>query len=34
MDFLGLIEVVRLPLKAGDAYLKVDKGLKEGTWVH
>ena len=32
--FLGHNEEVRLPLKAGDAFLKVDKGLKEGTWVH
>ena len=32
--FLGRNEDVRIPLKAGAAYLKVDKGLKEGTWVH
>ena len=32
--FLGKDEGVRIPLKAGDAYLTVDKGLKEGTWVH
>lgn len=32
--FLGTNEEVRIPLKAGDEFLKVDKGLKEGTWVH
>ena len=32
--FLGKTEGVHLPLKAGDAYLQVDKGLPEGTWVH
>ena len=32
--FLGKGEEVRLPLKVGEAYLTVDKGLKEGTWVH
>ncbi|HYM40524.1 MAG TPA: methionine--tRNA ligase [Thermoplasmata archaeon] len=32
--FFGRDETVRIPLKSGDAYLKVDKGLKEGTWVH
>ncbi len=32
--FLGQKDEVRIPLKSGDAYLKVDKGLKEGTWVH
>ena len=32
--FLGREEEVRIPLKAGEAYLQVDKGLKEGTWVH
>ncbi len=32
--FLGMDEKVKIPLKAGDAFLIVDKGLKEGTWVH
>ena len=32
--FLGKAEEVRISLKAGEAYLKADKGLKEGTWVH
>jgi hypothetical protein len=32
--FLGKDEEVRIPLRAGEAHLKVDKGLREGTWVH
>jgi methionyl-tRNA synthetase len=32
--FMGKDGTVRIPLKAGDAYLTVDKGLKEGTVVH
>jgi methionyl-tRNA synthetase len=32
--FLGRNEEVRIPLKSGDAHLKIDKGMKEGTWVH
>ncbi len=32
--FLGKEGEVRIPLKAGDGFLKVDKGLREGTVVH
>jgi len=32
--FLGRDGEVRIPLTVGDAQVKVDKGLKEGTWVH
>ncbi len=32
--FLGKDGEVRMPLKAGEALLRVDKGMKPGTWVH
>lgn len=32
--FLGKDGEVRIPLQAGGALLKIDKGFKEGTWVH
>jgi len=32
--FLGRNGEVRIPLKAGDRFLRVDKGFKEGTRVH
>jgi methionyl-tRNA synthetase len=32
--FLGLNGEVRVPLRTGTSDLKVDKGLKVGTWIH
>ena len=32
--FLGLNGEVRVPLRTGTSNLKVDKGLKVGTWIH
>ncbi|HEX9341944.1 MAG TPA: methionine--tRNA ligase [Thermoplasmata archaeon] len=32
--FLGRTGEVRIPLRAGDSPVRVDKGFKEGTWVH
>ena len=32
--FLGREGEVRVPLKAGDVPLRVDKGFPAGTWVH